>query len=277
LQTFWLELRQETHDSSSGASTTSNTSDEKNTDLPGASQEIGFKSGGGLSEKTQRLINWNTDVLARLLCQIIGRRRGIAIDNEESSQFRKRFEEPVFHESGNTVLDEVAEIIHLPAFQGTAQVDDKAVNLGDDVKSQLQEYITIIATLYRDNPFHNFEHASHVSMSVVKLLSRIVAPDVLDNIVMEGGSNEVDEQKMASTLHDHTYGITSDPLTQFACVFSAIIHDADHPGVPNVSPNSGRNDFVPLEQASPAQSKLTFLFSVGSTRQGKPGACGRLS
>ena len=26
---------------------------------------------------------------------------------------------------------------------------------------------------------------------------------------------------------------TSDPLTQFAVVFSAVIHDADHPGVPN--------------------------------------------
>lgn len=38
---------------------------------------------------------------------------------------------------------------------------------------------------------------------------------------------------MASKLHDHTYGITSDPLTQFACVFSALIHDVDHSGVPN--------------------------------------------
>ena len=27
--------------------------------------------------------------------------------------------------------------------------------------------------------------------------------------------------------------ITSDPLTQFACAFSALIHDVDHPGVPN--------------------------------------------
>merc|ERR1712154_511534 len=35
-------------------------------------------------------------------------------------------------------------------------------------------------------------------------------------------------------VHEHTYGITSDPLTQFACVFSALIHDVDHPGVPNV-------------------------------------------
>ena len=29
-------------------------------------------------------------------------------------------------------------------------------------------------------------------------------------------------------------GITSDPLTQFACVFSALIHDLDHYGVPNM-------------------------------------------
>ena len=27
------------------------------------------------------------------------------------------------------------------------------------------------------------------------------------------------------TLSSHTYGITSDPLTQFACAFSALIHD----------------------------------------------------
>ena len=63
-------------------------------------------------------------------------------------------------------------------------------------------------------------------MSVVKLLSRIVAPSDI----------EVDENmaKTGKTLHDHTYGITSDPLTQFACVFSALIHDADHSGVPNI-------------------------------------------
>lgn len=66
--------------------------------------------------------------------------------------------------------------------------------------------------------FHNFPHANHVTMSVVKLLSRIVAPDVED---------------MKGTLHDHTYGITSDPLTRFAVVLSALIHDVDHMGVPN--------------------------------------------
>ena len=42
-----------------------------------------------------------------------------------------------------------------------------------------------------------------------------------------------DETNNAQALHDHTYGITLDPLTQFACIFAALIHDIDHEGVPN--------------------------------------------
>jgi hypothetical protein len=45
-------------------------------------------------------------------------------------------------------------------------------------------------------------------------------------------SNSENEQR-ALALHDHTYGITSDPLTQFSCIFSALIHDVDHYGVTN--------------------------------------------
>ena len=35
------------------------------------------------------------------------------------------------------------------------------------------------------------------------------------------------------SLNDHSYGITNDPLTHFAVAFCGLIHDADHPGVPN--------------------------------------------
>lgn len=67
-----------------------------------------------------------------------------------------------------------------------------------------------------------------MTMSVTKLLSRIVAPSEFDfEDLHEEGKEEI-----ASSLHDHSYGI-SDPLTQFACVFSALILDIDHPGVPN--------------------------------------------
>jgi hypothetical protein len=61
-------------------------------------------------------------------------------------------------------------------------------------------------------------------MSASKLLSRILRPK------LSSASGTCDKQQR---IHDHTYGITSDPLTQFACMFSALIHDAEHDGVPN--------------------------------------------
>jgi hypothetical protein len=76
-----------------------------------------------------------------------------------------------------------------------------------------------------DNPFHNFEHASHVVLSVVKMLGRIVSPKDI--------CKQEDAAELLSALHDYSYGINSDPLTQFSCVFAALIHDLDHQGVPN--------------------------------------------
>ena len=66
------------------------------------------------------------------------------------------------------------------------------------------------------------EHASHVTMSILKLLSRIVKPSIRER-----------QSSQIASLHDHSYGITSDPLTHFAVAFCGLIHDADHPGVPN--------------------------------------------
>ena len=82
--------------------------------------------------------------------------------------------------------------------------------------------------MYRDNNFHNFEHASHVTQSVTKLLARVVTPESIDY------NNMKYKKEGEAKLHEYTYGITSDPLTQFACAFSALIHDVDHTGVPNV-------------------------------------------
>lgn len=70
---------------------------------------------------------------------------------------------------------------------------------------------------------------SHVAMSVTKLLGRVVTPERIDYNNMsykrkDGGS---------SALHEYTYGITSDPLTQFTVALGALIHDVDHTGIPN--------------------------------------------
>jgi len=63
-------------------------------------------------------------------------------------------------------------------------------------------------------------------MAVHKLLNRIVTPDDVNY-------ERNNAKKIAADMHDYTFGITSDPLTHFAVVFSALIHDCDHPGVSN--------------------------------------------
>jgi 3'5'-cyclic nucleotide phosphodiesterase len=171
------------------------------------------------AEKSQRLIDWNAEVLLRLLKQIVAKR--VAKQSPGSLQ---QLNEKKFlldqKEAGKTVIDEVREIVNLPGYRSRSVVDEEAaqlVTLPDQVVKQLRDYITNIAALYNSNPFHNFEHASHVTMSVTKLLSRIAAPAEIEF--------ETSLAETGKALHDHTYGITSDPLTQFACVYSALIHD----------------------------------------------------
>jgi len=180
----------------------------------------------GSSNQKERLINWNVDVLERLLKKIVSRRAAIGKEpnivggiGNSGGCHAANWNRP--HKT--MLLNEVKEVIKLPEYNPKytdTQEDPDSIILEKRVRIQLREFVTAISRTYPDaNPFHNFPHASHVGMSVAKLLSRIVAPD-----------KDFDKLKQ---LHDHTYGITSDPLTQFACVFSALIHDANHPGVPN--------------------------------------------
>ena len=105
----------------------------------------------------------------------------------------------------------------------------RSVVISPQVISALREYVGLIASTYLSNPFHNFEHACHVTMSVSKLLKRIVAPDMTAQQLeqLKNGQN------LASHLHDFSHGLVSDPMAVFAITFSAIIHDADHRGVSN--------------------------------------------
>ena len=128
----------------------------------------------------------------------------------------------------------MSELINLSsqaskAIENLTFVEIEKIEIKPIVHQEMRDLVTCIAESYRSNPFHNFEHASHVTMSVIKLMSRIVKPP------REEQESAIDESIRATTAkqHDRTFGITSDPLTQFACAFSALIHDADHPGVPN--------------------------------------------
>ena len=155
-----------------------------------------------LQPKISRLVKWNVEVLSRLLKKVVAKRN--AIGNRRNYDTMLMIHEDELRKK-YLVLDEVVEIIPLPAFdqhihkrqEELAKLPGNQVELSDVVMDQLNLYVSCMAACHKkENSFHNFEHASHVMMSVSKLLSRIVAADDITD-----GS--------ALGAHDHTYGIVS--------------------------------------------------------------------
>jgi hypothetical protein len=175
--------------------------------------------------KQKRLVDWIAGVMEDHLKRTVARRRGT------KKAHKQNLTAAVYYESEHNEipLDEVADKVLLTKLNiedAMHEADIEKPDLGSEVSSQLREYVAEIATRYHRNPFHNFEHACHVTMSVTKLLKRVVTPD-LD--VENCASHE-----LLAQLHEFTYGITSDPLATLAIIFSALIHDVDHRGISNV-------------------------------------------
>jgi hypothetical protein len=169
------------------------------------------------AKKHDRLVDWTCELLLAHINKIVARRQALGLPQKPA---------PVVYTppEGKTCLDEVTDVIVLPKFDAKAAAlgEEHIVDIDSTVSEQLREYVAIIAAAYRDNPFHNFEHACHVTMSVDKFVKRIVSPDL-----------DVNNKYFDSDLHTYTHGINSDPLTLLAIVFSALIHDVDHRGVSN--------------------------------------------
>jgi len=183
-----------------------------------------------VDERTQRMIDWNVDVLQRQLQHLVAM-RGSKRPTKKEPTILPVLKSHDHLSRDHTVLDEVKQVIPLSnkKTQYKQRQDVKTVDLSQDVKSQLRDYVRAISAMYRDNPFHSFDHASHVALSVTKLLARVVTPDSIDY-------NELTYKKehhKANKLYEYTYGITADPLIPFAYTFSTLIHDVDHQGVPN--------------------------------------------
>eukprot|EP00934_Nitzschia_sp_Nitz4_P005687 Nitzschia sp. Nitz4//scaffold314_size20990//18196//20845//NITZ4_008633-RA/size20990-augustus-gene-0.26-mRNA-1//-1//CDS//3329547476//5677//frame0 len=178
-----------------------------------------YERGVSMSKK-ERLVEWNVEILSGLLKRNLAARQ----KNPKSLQ---GIESDLQHH--DTVLEEFAEIISLPKVtldDLKTRKDPSFIMLDPNIVNELRSLIGTFADMYRPNAFHSFEHASHVTASVAKLLSRIVTSD---STQQTQGPSDIDDTDIAG----HSYGITNDPLTQFAVVFSAIIHDIDHQGVPN--------------------------------------------
>jgi hypothetical protein len=193
----------------------------------------------------QRLIDWSVDVLQNLLLQVVKQRRYVEQDIARAHRPSKGSNSFVWEQTSyGRPIEELCEAIAMTSSdpagdQCRMEQSRQDVKLVPEVVSQLKDYVSKVAAMYHDNPFHNFAHAAHVTMSAIKLLNRIKTGDIL---YFHDGKTSMDARASKNVTRDYTHGIATDPLAQFAIVFSALTHDMDHQGVPNFVLSSENTD-----------------------------------
>ncbi|CAB9516323.1 Receptor-type guanylate cyclase gcy [Seminavis robusta] len=196
---------------------------EKDVSLKGSSPQLG--------DRFQRLVDWNVEQLVNLLKKVVANRKPNE-DAVKGSHFDLR--------TDSSILEEVTEVIPFPKpniadiLVGDTQ-PKQDVELDSAAVAQLHEFLTTIAMLYNDNSFHNFAHASHVAMALITWLSRITPlPSDGDTENMYEAKLTGDWKRRSNPCKD-MFALQADPLTHFALIFAALIHDLDHTGVPNAT------------------------------------------
>jgi hypothetical protein len=222
VETFWINPKG--RDGGSVASVASRTSN-------GSSPEM-----SELAKSTARLVDWNVEVLFSLLENVQAHREATKKKPDSRSEIARAEHEMMQAMEGKIVIDEMTQILEMAEFSEAAVLNKKPFQIDLKVKQQLHDFVTTIAGLYRDVPFHNFAHASHVIMSAEKLMKRIMKPEGIDYEQINTCENK--EVAVAREIHKATYGMSSDPLMQFAVVWSALIHDAAHTGLTNAELNN---------------------------------------
>jgi len=248
MQTYWIEFgvgKESTVSDESSTHTTDSFSENSFQEKPQEDQEsIAYPR---LLPRTKRLVKWNVDVLVQLLKSMVTRRHTL------KSLGRQSHGDTLWNgtmqlKEYQTVLDEVQEIILFP--QGIDKTEDDledpdSIVLAPEVTEQLRDYVSALASMYLDIPFHNFGHASHVTMSFLKLMSRIVPPSHAE-------------------YNDHTLGIIADPSTKFACIFAALVHSVGHVGIPNERLMAERPELVEVygDKSVGEQNSFDLAFTL---------------
>ena len=221
MNTFWLALKK------NGQSISSL---EHSVDLWNMVPRGSCRAVGDLDPKDARVIDWVCEILIKQIKKIVVVHQKCPFPPNSNRDVE-------FHgQDGKICLDEIQEAIRTPDFNAKvaeAILDHGLVQVPESITSDIRDYVVMIAAAYKSNKFHNFEHACHVTMSVAKLLGRVITPE-FSSIQGESVADERARNHVAAQVHDFTHGLTSDPLAKLALVLTALIHDVDHLGISNV-------------------------------------------
>lgn len=170
LNTYWLNLKLDHHHHSSGSSDRSASAPSDGVEEVSASRggtEKGLNAKPLSQDSLNRLVEWNVELLLPMIRQIIVRRESKAsrvarrTSVYESKELLKQ----------SIPLDEVKEIITLPELDHDAALKEKNpddVQLPDEIVGQLRSLVMCVATLYRNNFFHNLYVRNLVLLHLLK-------------------------------------------------------------------------------------------------------------
>ena len=153
-------------------------------DLFNSNPDLGFSTNAirqCLSEQNQRLADWNSNQLSQLLDNVVAHRNATLKLSGVTGSGSKENEpnEPMFgaaHQAVNSdsnIVKELKEFIAMPSYDAEVIVSDREThsNLSDVVRQQLHDYVSIICSMYIDNPFHSYQHVSLPRLSSIFRLS----------------------------------------------------------------------------------------------------------
>ena len=124
---------------------------------------------GNFDEDYTRLVDWGAEKYKGLVQQIVsGKTKSPKETSSKSLVGKKQIEAHSGADGECYVLDEVNDIIEFPTGVSKSKNPRLSVALDQAVIDQIQDFLETIASMHRKHPFHNFHHASHVAMSVVK-------------------------------------------------------------------------------------------------------------
>ncbi|CAB9504460.1 Receptor-type guanylate cyclase gcy [Seminavis robusta] len=193
--------------------------------------------GGEFRDKQVGLVDWHTESLAQFLKVVVAHQRS-AQQKKDSDSGLKAAEQEVLDRRA-APIEEISDRIPFPEIENLEAIQEAAesIELGMSVMMQLRNFVWSMAATYKQVPFHNFDHASHVVMNVMKLLG--------------SASNHKDD------------GL-DDPLARFTLVLAAIVHDADHPGVPNGQLNKEQDSIAMVYngQSAAEQNSLDITWNL---------------
>ena len=178
LQTYWLHTKKNSKQMSDTSHSGGDSFDvgdwlDLPTELFNSNSDLGFSTNAirqCLSEQNQRLADWNSNQLFQLLDNVVAHRKAAlksaglsspdSMENGPDGPSLGSAHQGV--DADSNIVKDFKDCIAMPPYNAEVVAKDRETpaDLSQVVQQQLHDYVSIICSMYVDNPFHSYQHVS---------------------------------------------------------------------------------------------------------------------